>query len=90
MKNSILLLFILGCSSIPQPTPHPPIDTPSCATACQKMEGMGCEEAQPAEDGTTCQKFCEDTQSSGHALSPSCIAQDSVKTCNDVQKVCGQ
>jgi hypothetical protein len=90
IRTIILSLFIIACSSTPKPTPHPPDDTPSCTTACQKMENMGCEEAQPAEDGTTCQKFCEDTQNSGHALNPSCIMQTSVRICADIQNICGQ
>jgi hypothetical protein len=79
-------IFNTGCT--PVPIPHVPDDTPSCAAACVKLDKdhLNCEEGKPLDDGTTCQKFCENTQNSGHALRPSCILSDQVKTCDDIQK----
>lgn len=97
MKNAIwiLPLFLLGCPPpTPRPTPVQPTDTSSCAAACKKLEGLkrdngkvGCEEATPLEDGTTCEKFCTDTQQRGHALRPSCILEK-VQKCSDIQPLC--
>lgn len=92
MKKILLILplLLVGCPSVPKPTPHVPDDTPSCASACIKLDKdhLNCEEGKPLDDGTSCQKFCEDTQNSGHALRPSCILSVDVKTCADIQKVC--
>lgn len=61
------------CGVQPQPAPVPPKDTADCPAACEKLRELGCPEGQPLEDGTTCEKFCKDTQDSGHALRPSCV-----------------
>lgn len=89
------ILIIAGCPATTiKPHPVQPTDTPSCAAACKKLEGLkradgtvGCEEAQPLEDGTSCTKFCEDTQNSGHALRPSCIIEK-VTRCEDIDRLC--
>jgi hypothetical protein len=83
-----LPLFLLGCPPpTPKPVPHQPTDTASCATACKKLQDLKCEEGKPLEDGTTCEKFCTDTQTSGHALRPSCILEK-VQKCADIQPLC--
>lgn len=92
----ILSLALLGCPNreVIKPAPVQPTDTSSCAAACKKMETLkrddgkiGCEEATPLEDGTTCTKFCEDTQNSGHPLRPSCILEK-VQKCSEIQPLC--
>lgn len=88
-------ILLAGCPKDPlRPKPVPPADTSSCEAACKKMETLlrddgtvGCEEAAPLEDGTSCTKFCEDTQNSGHALRPSCILEK-VQKCSDIQPLC--
>lgn len=91
MKNLFLfslLFFVAGCPAVtPHPKPVEPTDTPSCATACKKLQDMKCEEGQPLEDGTTCEKFCTNTQQSGHALRPGCILEK-VQKCADIQPLC--
>lgn len=56
------------------PCPIPPSDN-LCASACEHLRDMGCEEGKPLEDGTTCETFCEETQANGHALRPSCVLE---------------
>lgn len=85
----VLAVLLAGCPNqeVIRPNPVQPTDTPSCATACAKLEKMGCEEGKPLEDGTSCTKFCEDTQKAGHALRPSCILEK-VQKCSDIQPLC--
>jgi len=78
MKHLLLGILCLGfvactCVTGPKPTPVEPTDTDKCAAACARLVELGCEEGQPLEDGTTCAKFCVDTQESGHALNPTCV-----------------
>jgi hypothetical protein len=81
------VLVVVGCC--PTPAPHAGLgDVASCADACKHIgpQGLDCPEGLPLENGTSCQKFCEDTIGTGHALNPSCIV--SVKTCSDIEKLC--
>lgn len=74
VSTLVTILCLTGCiwgPSIPA-TPVIPKDT-NCPAACQHFRDLGCEEGDPLPDGTTCEKFCEDTQAAGHALRPSCI-----------------
>lgn len=84
-----VLLALDACSQTPEPhkpAVHLPTDTPSCPTACQHLRDLGCEEGAPLEDGTSCEKFCEDTQNSGHALRPSCVM--TITTCAELGPKC--
>jgi hypothetical protein len=82
------VLVLSGCpSDVIKPKPVEPKDTASCADACGKLNKLGCEEGKPLEDGTSCEKFCVDSQQSGHALRPSCIVEK-VQKCADIQPVC--
>jgi len=75
----ILYLFVAGmmfgatCQTRPIPIPIEPDDTHNCASACDKLAELGCPEGLPLADGTTCEKFCTDTQQSGHPLRPTCV-----------------
>ncbi len=90
----VLSLALLGCPPkdghdpvIPTPRP-PPTDTADCGKACDHMKELHCPEGEPLEDGTSCQKFCEDTQNSGHALNPSCIVK--ITTCKQIETTCAR
>lgn len=72
------------CGVSPQPTPIEPKDTAYCPAACDKLRVLGCEEGNDLPDGTTCEKFCVDTQKSGHALRPSCVMD--MQSCADLSK----
>ena len=90
----ILFAFVLAavaalsmgstCRTKPSPAPIEPKDTADCPAACEKLRALGCPEGQPLEDGTTCEKFCQDTQESGHALRPSCVMD--ITTCEQLPK----
>jgi len=83
------LLVLAACSTPPEPKKpgvHVPDDTPSCPSACAHLRELGCEEGQPLEDGTSCEKFCEDTQNAGHALRPSCAT--TIQTCAELASKC--
>lgn len=77
MKYFPFVLIITSC--LP---PSGPLDTADCGDACARMKLLGCEEANTLSDGTTCKKFCEETQNSGHALRPSCIAK--IEVCSEI------
>lgn len=91
MKRIVVLLSVvlLGCPAQGIPRVRPlPTDTASCRTACDHLETLDCDEGKPLENGTTCTKFCEDTQNSGHALNASCVAN--VKSCKEVETTCAR
>lgn len=69
------MVFLQGatCQSRPPPIPIEPFDTHNCAAACMRLQDLGCPEGLPLEDGTTCTRFCIETQQSGHALNPTCV-----------------
>jgi hypothetical protein len=84
-----LATFSLGakCGVRPQPMPVEPKDTAMCASACDQLRMLGCEEGDNLEDGTTCEQFCIDTQKSGHALRPSCVVD--MTACDQLEKCSG-
>lgn len=94
LRHLLALIVLSGVSAIacgPEPIrvgPRLPDDTASCASACDHLLAIGCEEGKPLEDGTSCKDFCEATQNAGHALNPSCIAH--VRACAEMATVCGQ
>ena len=85
------LLFVLlvatACGSCrtfrPPPMPIDPGDTDQCLAACTRMESLGCPEGAPLPDGTTCVKFCVDTQTAGHAMNPTCLAK--IESCSEIE-----
>ena len=88
IKQAFLISFLVasalaGC----HPSgPNLPKDTANCPTACGHLKDMKCQEGDDLPDGTTCRKFCEDTQNSGHALNPSCALR--AKTCDEFRSTC--
>lgn len=82
---AVLSAFL--CCGPPAPRPHAPTDTPSCAAACDQLAKLGCVEAQPLEDGTSCEEFCVKTQEAGHRLSPACVMK--IERCEQIEE-CGR
>ncbi len=81
----ILMAFALSgatCNFRPPPVPIEPSDTNKCEAACANLRSLGCPEGQPLEDGTTCEKFCKDTQEAGHPLNPTCIS--TISSCDEI------
>lgn len=81
-----LTLCLAACGpAVEHPHPHLPTDTPRCPDACAHLRELKCDEGQPLADGTTCEAFCESTQTSGHALMPSCVVN--IKKCSDMDEL---
>ena len=50
-----------------------------CTDFCQHARALQCPEGQALADGTSCEKFCTDTQDNGHALNTACMTK--AKSC---------
>jgi hypothetical protein len=84
------VLVLASCSSRKEPVVHVPEDTPDCPAACRHLRGedgsgLSCDEGKDLPDGTTCEKFCEDVQTAGHRLDPSCVVR--IKECADMDRL---
>ena len=95
MKRILLMVALVfafaaltGGHCKPPPTPIEPEDTADCAAACKRLQELKCPEGETLPDGTTCTKFCETTQQSGHALKPSCIV--SIQSCAEMNTKCNK
>jgi len=83
---AVVLVFCLGgvtCQPVHPPIPIEPNDTENCAAACTHLTALGCPEGEPLEDGTSCTKFCVDTQKSGHPLNPTCVMK--MTACSELE-----
>lgn len=76
------MMFGATCQTRPTPVPIEPDGTHDCVSACRQLQHLGCIEGNDLEDGTTCKKFCIDTQQSGHPLNPTCVM--GMKSCSDL------
>jgi hypothetical protein len=81
----ILCFGLMGCPHYVSPIVAIPYETSYCSAACQHLRDLKCPEGDPLPDGTLCEKFCYDTQKSGHDLHPECLAI--IKACAD-QTLC--
>lgn len=76
MKTAILVIALAESCSTSVPPENPQPEQSACERACLRMEELGCEEAQPDEDGTSCAVICEETQKAGLIdLEPEKIAE---------------
>jgi len=80
-----LLIFLVGCHYYIPPVVAIPADDSACPAACIHLRDLGCPEGDPLPDGTSCEKFCSETQKAGHDLHPGCIAK--IQSCED-QHLC--
>lgn len=54
-----------------------------CERACQRLAALGCEEAQPTDDGASCVDVCSNVEGSGAVtLDPECVVQ--IAQCEDI------
>jgi len=85
--NALCLSVLLAACgpAVEHPHPHLPTDTPMCPDACAHLRELGCDEGKPLQDGTSCEDFCQSTQDSGHALTPSCVVN--IKKCSDMDEL---
>lgn len=58
-----VLLLVLGCATVPPP---PPSGSPSCETACARLEQLHCTAAKPTPTGASCTEVCANIESSGY------------------------
>jgi hypothetical protein len=87
MKQSVLVIVLIGCVDNGAVV-RDPLPTANCASACARLDECGREEAQPAEDGTTCAQLCEEVQNLGiPAIDPECVV--AAKTCSDIDRCPG-
>ena len=49
--------------------------TEACRNYCQHAEAMQCPEGAPLGDGTSCLKFCVDTNEAGHSMDFGCASR---------------
>ena len=83
--GAVLALFLLvGCPHFVTPVIPIPNDDAQCPAACKHLRDLGCPDGEILADGTTCEKFCSDTQKNGHDLNPGCLA--GITTCADQAK----
>jgi hypothetical protein len=61
----VLLATLAGCATTPVPPPAPIPGAPSCATACARLEELGCPAAKPTPAGGSCVRVCENIEDSG-------------------------
>lgn len=96
MMKFASLVFLVSVAAecggpAPTPTPPHPDDAPSCASACKKMQELGCKEGEdvpgPDDIVVTCVFFCEKTINENNvALNPSCIM--GITSCDQIETKC--
>lgn len=82
----VLTLAVSACAADPKPGPNdPPFPEdpvpvepdkptgPNCATACDNMRELECEEGQDTSDGATCETVCENTLGTPTAMPVECM-----------------
>lgn len=73
-----LSLSLVWCTP-PVPTPIEPEPLPpapaSCASMCDRMRQLGCEEGKPTDGGASCEMVCENAEQSPVPMPVACMAQ---------------
>ena len=95
-RHTFLVGFLLaGCPgpSNVVPPPNPPPDTDLCASMCQHLQKLGCEEGKdlynndlPGPNGVpnqTCAANCKELQDKGFAVNPRCVS--TVQKCDEIE-----
>jgi hypothetical protein len=76
MKTLYLLAFLLcGCDLIKPPAPPVPPGTPTCATACKRMQDLQCPEGGNTPAGSSCLNVCWDAETNGLTLPVRCLTE---------------
>lgn len=92
---TLTLAFVVACACSPSVDPPvtPPKERPEpgseadCASACDHLRALGCEEGQPTPGGATCETVCNNVEQSGATtLDVGCVA--TAETC-DAARSCG-
>lgn len=81
MIRLVFSSFLLFSCMAPEMTP----ELSACDRACRRMEVLGCEEAQPDEEGSTCVEVCENVEKQGFfSLNPECRARKN--SCEEMEQ----
>jgi hypothetical protein len=70
-----LALLVLACGPTPAPVPPPPPGTPTCATACKRMQDLECPEGGNTPAGASCLNVCWDAQANDLVLPVRCYTE---------------
>lgn len=84
MRALVVAIVLAGACACWPPPPRTP--SAGCEQACQRLGELGCEEALPLPDGTSCASFCDQTERAGHALDVECVMR--VESCEEIDS-CG-
>lgn len=81
----LVAVLVAACSVPPPPEPirpePPPAPPGSCATACNHLRELGCEEGQPTPGGAICEEVCADGMADRYRLG--CVAD--LDACEDIE-----
>jgi len=82
----VAVVWAVSCGQVH--TQQPEEETP-CQKACDRMAELGCEEAEPDEEGSSCVEVCENVESRGDfSLNPECRAQQD--SCEEMESNCNE
>ena len=60
---SLIALLLVACTTYPPDIPRPPRPDPvrdaDCRKVCDNFRELGCDAAEVAADGSTCEEVCE-------------------------------
>jgi len=79
----LLLSLLSGCAGSGGKSGQSGIEQ-SCNSFCQHAQALQCPEGTPLPDGTSCAKFCIDTENAGHDLNTACRIK--AKDCAELAK----
>lgn len=68
----VAVAFLQGC---PPVEPLPPVDKPTCESACMRMAELECRIAEPTPEGSTCVEVCENTLDSTLPYDVACLSR---------------
>lgn len=70
MKTIVLFFVICACASGPNPPPSPKLPgnkIATCESSCDNLRALECPEAEPTEEGATCEDVCRNSVASGYS-----------------------
>ena len=83
MRCIAFALALAGCAFNVEPRMDPDVAPTDCAAACERLEALECEEAEPTPNGTTCVQVCRNTENSPITLNPACVV--GIATCEQIE-----
>jgi hypothetical protein len=89
--GSVVLLLAATCEPpVMDPSQDPELDASppeqsACSDTCAEYERLGCEEAEPTEDGGECEDVCENAAESGWVLAKEQGCLERAQTCEEAR-----